>query len=667
MSDSKDGRREYKRNIPIFTGKGGPQEYLFFADQFKCFLHIEDLTDVLDKTGELSEDAVKKEHMIKAHLLQLVSPEVMSGIRGLTARNAWKSLRRDYFTFTQTDTLNIKRQIADRKWKHGVDTLLSFRDDINMLNAILAELKDSLSGKDLISSVAQNLPDAIKPFCLSQLAKMEDKPDEQQDFNDFISTLSSTARKLGISLDGGGASATGAVALFGGTEEGARHPHHQQKGRGIATGRGRGQGNRTNPDIICHRCKKAGHPARLCKTPWSEAEEAQEHANIALGSHLKGVTTPDQKWVADSGASRHLVADAKMLHNASPFKPGSAPTVITASKERVQAQLHGDITIHVLTDTGAIKEITLRDCLYVPRLGLNLLSTTRFVDERDTGAHFIQSKGQQHLVLPAGEVVPLKMQGGIPWLKTTPVVRALMAGEERGAGGMESDGEIMGGDRENKSKIPTGHRENKSKIPEEGHGENKREGGGGRGTATRTSKDNEDHETALLTETAPLTSKQLLHDRLGHPGKDRLEQVLDAHSGEEWLKHIKDDDMGACESCHTMKARRQPLNKEPTDHSERQPGELLIVDMTGPVAHTSIGGARFALIIQDARTGVTEAYPMVSKDGAPQALQQFHLEQRTLRAGLGIPLLENYTVIQCDNDSVFLGRAFQLPRCLCRW
>ena len=347
-----------------------------------------------------------------------------------------------------------------------------------------------------------------------------------------------------------------------------------------------------------------------------------------------------------------------MLHNASFFKPGSAPTIITASKERVQAQLHGDITIHVLTDTGATKEITLKDCLYVPKLGLNLLSTTRFVDERDVGAHFIQSKGQQHLVLPAGEVVPLKMQGGIPWLKTTPVVRALMAGEERGAGGMESYGGIMGGDRENKSKIPTGHRENKSKIPEAGHGENKSEEGGGRGTATRTSKDNEDHETALLAETAPLTSKQLLHDRLGHPGKDRLEQVLEAHNGEEWLKDIKDDDMGACDSCHTMKARRQPINKEPIDHSKRQPGELLIIDMTGPVAHTSIGGARFALIIQDARTGVTEAFPMVSKDGAPQALQQFHLEQRTLRAGSGIPLIENHTVIQCDNDSVFLGRPF---------
>ena len=444
MSDSKDGRREYKRNIPIFTGKGGPQEFMFFVDQFKCFLHIEDLTGVLDKTGELGDEGLKKEHMIKAHLLQLVAPEVLSGIRGQTAREAWKSLRRDYFTFTQTDVLNIKRKIADRQWKHGVDTLISFRDDINMLNAILAELKDSLSGKDLISSVAQNLPDTIKPFCLGQLAKMEDKPDEQHDFNDFISTLSTTARKLGINLDGGGANAAGTVALFGGTEEGARHPQQQQRGRG----RGRGWGSRTNPDVICHRCKKVGHPARLCKTPWSEAEDAQEHANIALGSHLKGVTTPDQKWVADSGASRHLVAHAKMLHNASSFKPGSAPIVITASKERVQAQLHGDITIQVLTDTGATKEITLKDCLYVPTLGLNLLSTTRFVDEREDGAHFIQSKRQQHLVLPAGEVVPLKMQGGIPWLTTANVERALTATEEKEAGGMERYEGIMGGERE---------------------------------------------------------------------------------------------------------------------------------------------------------------------------------------------------------------------------
>lgn len=690
MSEYKGKGKEARERVPIFEGHEGPAKFLFFMDQFRAFLHHAELEGVLEKAGELNEEKKKNEAMIKSHLIACLGEKPLASVRGMTARDAWKALKRDYFTFGESDVFTIKQRIATKKWRAGVDNLISYRDEVNLDNAILTELRKGFSGRELIELTVQNLPMSTKPLCLHWLAKIaaaEEKHEEAStcSFNEFMSDLAANMRRLGIEIDGGGGGGGGggAMAMYGGAqgEEKEHFDHHQHsRGRGRGQGPGPAQGGRgrgRSGGLVCYRCRQRGHPARLCTATWAEAEEAQSHAKIALGKHLTGIATNDKSWVADSGASRHLVAHEHLLLNATLYDPKHAPVVITANKQEIKATMHGDVNITATTTDGTPTTITLHDCMLVPHLGLNLLSTTRFVAEREDGAQFAQTKSGQALTLPGGAVIPLRLKAGIPMLEVhkeattaaTATVDESKPNKVRTAAtttmtaeSVKQKGEEKGGKRNTESeasdKVNKGERTQFTMEGNESTKEKKYLGEEmGKGEERETKEMTTQH--AALAETRPLTT-QLLHDRLGHPGPQRLQQILAQHGDEPWLKEIKTlDDLNVCETCHVTKARRQPMNHETTDHSKREPGDLLVIDMVGPIKPSSIGGATVVLLIQDAHTNMAEAIPMRSKDEAPEALRQYALDQATQRAGFGIPVRKNKTILQHDNDSVFTGEAFK--------
>lgn len=77
-------------------------------------------------------------------------------------------------------------------------------------------------------------------------------------------------------------------------------------------------------------------------------------------------------WIMDSGASRHMTADKKLLKD---YRKFDVPESVRLGDGRtVEAYGYGQVKITV--DTGQGKKLTTEMCsvLYVPKLACNLLS-----------------------------------------------------------------------------------------------------------------------------------------------------------------------------------------------------------------------------------------------------------------------------------------------------
>jgi hypothetical protein len=98
------------------------------------------------------------------------------------------------------------------------------------------------------------------------------------------------------------------------------------------------------------------------------------------------------------------------------------------------------------------------------------------------------------------------------------------------------------------------------------------------------------------------------------------------------------------------------MQRTSTDHSARKPGDLLVMDLTGPL-RTSSAGNRFALVVKDAVSCVTEVYLLRDKSAASvsSALTNFFRDQKAGRPHGAIPITPRKTIIQSDNDPTFLS------------
>ena len=101
-----------------------------------------------------------------------------------------------------------------------------------------------------------------------------------------------------------------------------------------------------------------------------------------------------------------------------------------------------------------------------------------------------------------------------------------------------------------------------------------------------------------------------LHRALGHPGED-LVRATAAHYG--WKLRNK---MEPCEDCMLAKSRQKDVSKKPSEKSEAV-GERLMIDTTS-VKATSIGGAKYWLVIMDDKSDFVWSYFLSKKSDQVQ-------------------------------------------------
>jgi hypothetical protein len=182
----------------------------------------------------------------------------------------------------------------------------------------------------------------------------------------------------------------------------------QRPGRGRSVGRTRGWGRSYQRSTAqsrddqnwkntptCHRCGKVGHIARGC--PQTEVERKirelkSQLAKLKLESEsvhlvkddieedtkeatvnacMAAFTLEDDEWFLNSGASSHVIGNARLVTN---MTLSTVPSIRTANAQILPVTAKGSIRIQEVT--GEIKSI--RNVLYVPCVRSNLLSIGKF-------------------------------------------------------------------------------------------------------------------------------------------------------------------------------------------------------------------------------------------------------------------------------------------------
>lgn len=355
----------------------------------------------------------------------------------------------------------------------------------------------------------------------------------------------------------------------------------------------------------CQRCGTRGHSANDClrdadkiprlKELKDKLGRRREHAKCVADFALT-VTTPDESTTAFCFDTG---ATRHIHHDISQLDNITElerdVRVRTVSGEVLRAHQAGDMTVSLKTIDGQIVDHLLEGVLHIPELKTPLLSLTALMESNpSTNANL--SPVQSSLRLDDNITVELHRDDRLFWLVPQPA---------------------------------TGSR-----------------------TADETGAD-----FAALAETKPLTI-QSIHERYNHAHGQRLKDIistLDVKDKERLLKETSEFD---CESCHTCKSRRQPINKTPALYSDRATRHLAC-DIGGPYP-PSRNAFQYVLYLKDCASGFLDATFLHSKDEAPSALDRLIQAQAVMRPDGGkITVERDNTILTMDNDSVLTSQAMQ--------
>lgn len=155
------------------------------------------------------------------------------------------------------------------------------------------------------------------------------------------------------------------------------------------------KGKRERP--YCNYCKKFWHTIDVCRVRLRKENEREQQSDQA-----KKAKTSDQndsesqsdlaflstsclnarqahEWYADSGATQHMTDQRWMLTNFTPIPPGTW-MVNGIGNKRISALGQGDVLVDVMA-RGTKRSGTIHNVLYVPELGVNLISIASVTDK----------------------------------------------------------------------------------------------------------------------------------------------------------------------------------------------------------------------------------------------------------------------------------------------
>jgi len=201
--------------------------------------------------------------------------------------------------------------------------------------------------------------------------------------------------------------------------------------------------NRQRVKQICSGCKKSNHTAENCfflhpelRPPQSKKQtkkvyiakdaNTEELMQFALPVIMAAKTTQcSQDMLVDSGASSHIV---NTLHNFKPQNGNGATTIQIAIGDGtiMKAEAIGTLTLNIIDDNNELKELILKDVLYVPKMQMNLLSVSKLTNSDNAIVH-IGGTETPFLQLQNHTKIPLVQDSGLFYLKIWYINRAMTA------------------------------------------------------------------------------------------------------------------------------------------------------------------------------------------------------------------------------------------------
>ena len=199
-----------------------------------------------------------------------------------------------------------------------------------------------------------------------------------------------------------------------------------------------GQEQQQKQHRVCAHCGKKYHTADDCwslhpeKRPDRIKKQGREQANTVMQVHVmqSSCMTVQKCWemvcltvtgstgkVVDSGCGISTLTSAAGCTN---VRPAMNRWVEDASLHRHRVTQLVDWTFEVQKDRDkGAHSITLRDCLVVPTLGIELISTDH-LNNMQYKVVLGPGNGGKYIVTPDGDSIPLEKHGSLPFLPINP-------------------------------------------------------------------------------------------------------------------------------------------------------------------------------------------------------------------------------------------------------
>ena len=139
---------------------------------------------------------------------------------------------------------------------------------------------------------------------------------------------------------------------------------------------------------------------------------------------------------------------------------------------------------------------------------------------------------------------------------------------------------------------------------------------------------------------------KLWHSRMGHPGQERLESIFEGRK----IKVKKQ--VLECLPCIVGKQTREYKSKKKVKESKYHFGEMLHVDLNGPMETISIGGGKYGLPIVEDSEGFIVGYVLPRKSDSETNIQDTVIWYKT-------QFSVSVKCIRADKGGEFISKAFK--------
>lgn len=293
------------------------------------------------------------------------------------ASKAWMILKNQYETTNPTRVLNLENQLQAERMSEG-ETVEQFLTRIKGLRDQMGTVGIIVDTKDLARRCLRILPLKFEGFVTALTTAQRPTP---LTFEEFSSLLQD--EELRLKTRNGGDSAFTAST----------------KGKGKGKESGNSSDSRKKK-MKCFYCNKKGHLAKECRKKQADIKngtlksgETTNAAKIATVEAPKlpkidlfiaieeetqesaHVSTHDESWIIDSGATRHMTCRKDWYSSLRPMGEDAKVAVGNNAK----CPIKGIGTISFLSQEGSSKQLS--DVLWVPDLSRNLLSVAGITDK----------------------------------------------------------------------------------------------------------------------------------------------------------------------------------------------------------------------------------------------------------------------------------------------
>ena len=350
-----------------------------------------------DSAPELAEFHQKDNQAFTIITLNIKDSQIPHIQRCNTTKGAWDALRQVH----QGIGVNGRMVLTKRLWalhlREGDDMashLNAFRHIMNQIENLSSDEGTSqIQGVDLVSMLSLSLPDSFEPLVMALQSRSEVLT---FDFMAGQLLQESTHRQASMATNSKpsanqSAFFTGASGRFSGRGRGlrggARGHAMRARGRGRSSfgvvdlghlrgaGEGRGAAKKMIGRCPGHYCQREGHWRAKC-LKWKEGEAGNRFKREGGGQTAFMATIAKRKasedWIIDSGTSQHISAQREQFQN---YKNISPVRIQIGDGSEIEAIGMGNIPLETESNL-----ITLRDVLYTPTIGGNLLSVAKVID-----------------------------------------------------------------------------------------------------------------------------------------------------------------------------------------------------------------------------------------------------------------------------------------------